>query len=407
MKKLSYILLTSLLFTSNAQSQFCCPHFDFFVPSFKGGANFSLTSLLLMQSKLWNLDFAHTGLADSDDRKISALNSNYAFGGYVLGIGYNFACTANDVRVSYLHNRQSGVDVKLDGDLIPLFPIDRPDVFSDVVTVLSGGVPVGTVTVTGPLIEDAQVDFVNANGSFAQDVIDLEFGQTLYVTPNLRFRFFGGLRHAKLHSDFKLGVGLDSHEPITTLLTSPLVNEQVVFDNPSLKFTEDLKHVTNYLGLGPRFGLEANYNIGVGFSLYGSVSTALLIGDIRSSLEIFTNFDFAGVVDDVTLIPIDTDFTYLSTLGDVVVIDNDSERKFHEGPDTRIVPNMEGKLAVSYCFCIPCSPQSRVTFELGYLVDHFWELEDSLDPTTFLSNRPPHRQGVSYDGLYLSAKVQL
>jgi hypothetical protein len=403
-KNLKYFLGV-LFLTTQCYGKACSPFFDVYVPCFQSGVSFSFGTLFT-QSQVLRRNFAETTLADHTDHNLESLHDGYGFGGYYAGIGYNFACTANDIRLNYLHNKRANNAFLLGGGLTSLIPIPRGDQLTDTITVESGGVPVRTITASGPFFNI--LDSVKADSSLSQNVLDLECGQTFLVTPDLRVRLFGGVRQSSLRNDLKITLGVNSAPDNIALLTSHLVLEEVSFTDSTLQFEQLINTSTEYSGLGPRFGMEVNYNLAVGFSLFGSVSAAILVGDIHSQLTDSTNFSFSGLVDDVELTPINTNFTYIATLtdGDSVVTKNTMLQTTTSPDTTRIVPNAEGKLGLSYCY--PCC-KSRIILEGGYLVNHYWNSVEFLNPEILAGQGESNTdvQGVSYDGVYFAIKAVL
>lgn len=90
------------------------------------------------------------------------------------------------------------------------------------------------------------------------DVVDLLLGYTFSVRPCLAVRPFAGLRGAKIDQSLK-----------SLNLTSFLSSKTRSHDKQEL------------YGIGPMMGLEANFNLGCGFSLYADAAAAILYGNYR------------------------------------------------------------------------------------------------------------------------------
>jgi len=94
------------------------------------------------------------------------------------------------------------------------------------------------------------------------DVIDFTFGRQFSVTPCFYLRPYIGVRGAHIRQR------LNSH--LTASFTSGTVNSTVATDiNDSEKFW----------GVGPQIGLDAIWNIGCDFSLYGGIAVVTYYGD--------------------------------------------------------------------------------------------------------------------------------
>ncbi len=94
---------------------------------------------------------------------------------------------------------------------------------------------------------------------FRMDLIDLELGREFFVSKWLTIRPHAGLRSAWLHQRSKISYGglEDSLAQISEI--------QVGLKN-------------NFWGMGPRAGLDAQWGIGCGWSLYSEFAAALLLG---------------------------------------------------------------------------------------------------------------------------------
>lgn len=107
------------------------------------------------------------------------------------------------------------------------------------------------------------------------DVIDLTFGREFAATPCFCLKPFIGLRGARIHQRLK------SH--LETLFTSSLIGSNTVLTDKDDK--ED------FWGIGPQFGLDANWYLGCNFSLYGSFAVVSYYGHVRNrnfDTDIFT-----------------------------------------------------------------------------------------------------------------------
>lgn len=124
---------------------------------------------------------------------------------------------------------------------------------------------------------DAQLSWTDFNGratfneesqyghwKIKYDVIDLTFGRQISLTPCFYLRPYIGVRGAHIHQKLK------SH--LITSFTSIIGSNTVTTDkNESEKFW----------GIGPEIGLDADWNIGCNFSLYGSFTVVTYYGDVE------------------------------------------------------------------------------------------------------------------------------
>lgn len=407
MKKLQYLLLACSLGSPSAFASYPCCHP--YLPRFCGNISFSLEALAY-KNDLVHLDFAQSEDENESatDRVANTLGNNYDFGGYSIGIGYDFDCTANDIRLNYLHNSRNENDHKLSGDVVSAITTLEPPIlqFSDTLTVFLSGIPVGTTLATGPLLDLHTPDAITIHATFTQTVLDFEAAQSIMITPKLRLRFFGGLRGAKLSNELrqiltKQQSGLDA-----VTLTSPVVIEDVLFTDSIAKFQDDTKEQSRFTGFGPRFGLEANYELAEGFSLLGSFSAATLLGDIKSNTTDSLSFDFNGTVADIAVTSLDPALAFEPTLviGQPVSLLRDEFHQVSTPNAFKLVPNAEAKFAITYCFR-PCCMKYRMFLELGYLVNHFHNSVKWLSPVQSTLASTTEIQSVGYDGIYFAFKM--
>ena len=102
------------------------------------------------------------------------------------------------------------------------------------------------------------------------DVVDLTLGRSFYMTSCFYLKPFIGLRGAQIHQRLK------SH--LVTLFTSTITgNTTVVTDKDDKE---------NFWGIGPQIGLNAAWDLGCDFSLYGGFAVVSYYGDVKGR-----NFD--------------------------------------------------------------------------------------------------------------------
>jgi hypothetical protein len=223
------------------------------------------------------------------------VDNNYDFGNDIQ-LGYLFANTGNDLTVHY--NTIS----KNDSDLV---------------------------------IDNAKGLFIKGKQVSDLDIVDLEGGQR-FCASSLDMRLFAGVRYIRMTH----GLGLISN------------STDNLNDNSDAQAFN-----TKFVGVGPRFGTDARYNLGCGFGLDAHLNTALLVGKINSKYE----------GKDNTIINSDTN---------------------------RIVPAVEGKLGFDYtgAFC----NKSALVFEIGYQTsNHFNVIDASMINNASDSN---------FNGAYLDVK---
>ena len=88
------------------------------------------------------------------------------------------------------------------------------------------------------------------------DNYDGEFGKHYFVSPKLSFRPFIAVRYAVIHQHFHVSYGPQYGPP-----TFPEI---------------DVSYKNNFQGLGPRIGVDSNWELGKGFNLLLNANAALL-----------------------------------------------------------------------------------------------------------------------------------
>ncbi|MBY0377186.1 MAG: hypothetical protein K2Q33_01315 [Gammaproteobacteria bacterium] len=142
------------------------------------------------------------------------------------------------------------------------------------------------------------------------DAADLVFGQKLKVGERINLRPFIGMRYAYINIEDK-GYYTGQNTPSA----------------PETYQTNILKFHNTFNGIGPRFGSDAQINLGKGISVRGRLGLSALIGrpNIEQSSHYSRQDDISGTI-----------FTYNNTT-DV-----------HTDTNTQIVPEIDGRLGLNY-----------------------------------------------------------
>ena len=188
--------------------------------------------------------------------------------GFGVGAQYTFPCTGRDVQVNWEHLRTSDSAFVAVGDLDTQW--------------------ISPFSQTGPSTSEA-ANFVgifhlksaSAQLAFDYDSINLDFGQTVSVGSNTRFRFFAGVSAVRLQEQL-----------ITTFYNNPNVNPVppvFAIPNPNLQYIS-LNNTSTYTGVGPRLGLSTTYTLPRGLTFVGQLSGAILEGWQQPA-----EYQFAGV----------------------------------------------------------------------------------------------------------------
>lgn len=221
------------------------------VPCFKGGFEFGLTGAY-MRSDYHKVDYA---LRDTDfnyvvDGKYLDIDSEYHFAWGAM-IGWRFANTANDLRLSYFDlNSDDSNSAKTteSSHLQRVVGVDNNYWFT-------GG---------GYHLESAR-----GKNEFDVSAIDLEFGQHIDVGCHTSMRFFVGVSHHDVEKD--------------TVITYS--GSRQIGESPLYLMSEVVKKRSEFEGWGPRLGFDSQYAFNNGFGLVGHFSTAFFFGELDSSVS--------------------------------------------------------------------------------------------------------------------------
>jgi hypothetical protein len=455
------------------------------VPSYCGGFTFGVTGLYWRASTPEN-DFAVSFPSLDNDGRFLFTGGNFNHHnhrydwGWKANIGYVFPCSGNDVVLTYTNwNNSHNHHIGNNGFLLPsttsIFNstsiLRDPDDFGRFFAAEFGPVtytgtasiatPAGEVEGSFPFVapttllvpfDPSDIVGVHASSRFENNTWDLDFGQTINVGCNFKLRWFGGLRysriehHAHSHIDFaKTQVG-STLEPVlvtatftittvgTPTATAPAIVTPVA--DVSVAVRDVVRQRSEFSGIGPRVGFDANYHIGCGFGVVGNISTSLLIGDTDAHFSerietagtiaitpadlAATTIEFIGPLSPSTTslgagaTPIAGAITGIEGVaaGTTLFLDPTTPFEhfsFRHPDQRRVVPNIDAKLGVdwTYQFC-NCS-RSRVTIEAGYMVSHYFDVVDRLSRADAFSpeNRSRHVIDTSFDGPYVGVQVNL
>lgn len=472
MKKLTVGL--GLIFSGYAANSFAAlptgvsSRCDVTVPNFCGGFTFGLTGLYWRASSP-ELDFSvsypnTTAFFDTseDFRTFDATSHrikhdfNWAWS---ANVGYIFPCSGNDVNLTYTHYDHDRQGDSREFAFPAFFPLSQvgivaPFIFNFPVDELSIS-GVGTTDLgieitfdglfTSPenfdpttlslIVSPDDITRVAAKSSFENNTWDLDFGQTMNVGCNFHLRWFGGLRYSRLKQTLDVAIDavgslvVDPLDPLSSVFvtgsftvevpgTTPieLVGTALVFFDGAALVRDIVNQKSDFNGIGPRFGLSADYHLGGGFGITGSLSTSLLVGEVESSLR--TRVDVGSVLPEgeaiVNIPSIGAGIgSLIDASGDAIAIGDFPaeflELGFNHPDDTRIVPNIDAKIGLdwTYQFC-NCS-HSKLTIEAGYMVSHYFNAIDRLSvvEATAPEFRSRHTVDVSFDGPYVGVQVAL
>lgn len=328
------------------------------IPTFKGGFEITIAALYL-QPTSDNLAYAsaeHTvtvGSTTHDSFSTESINPDYDFG-FLLGIGYVIPNTANDVQLNWMHFKDS--DSANKRFVTPSSGEKIVNTVPSIDVVFVGMAPAGTsITLADPN------DFANAHGEASNEfnAIDLNFGQYIDITPRLQTRLFAGLRYAEVERDLISSYHGETH-----------VNDVLNIRNSSVDSD------STFNGIGPLFGMTANYLVGYGFGITGGVDAAILVGNIAfdQTLQVRTGVSSPFISHDT----FDFDDTKV------------------------IVPAFDAKLGVDYVYAMNNGMEFKI--ELGYLVSKYFDVIETAEVSSI---DPIETVNFGLNGPYLSVKAIL
>jgi hypothetical protein len=467
MKKLTLglaLLLSGLAANASAAYPAGTSRCEVTVPSYSGGFTFGLTGLYWRATppRDFGTTFSHdidlfdfdplTALIDPATFNHHNTDNDYDWG-FKANVGYIFPCSGNDVNLRYTHfdrNEDGGSD----GFAIP--SLATLDILLDPLFGPSFNVeidPSSTTIVVLPVFEIVnqegfeRTDFsstLSVKSDFKNNTWDLDFGQANNVDCNFNFRLFGGLRYSKLehqldtindlhlsgsiasdvHADIifsnvTLGVleaPAGTFEGATTIGTIQLLYPVPNVTSMTLDVSvgDSLNRESQFEGVGPRIGIDLNYNFCGGFGLVGSVSTALLVGDVDNTS--FQNTVASGSVDFDGLSLVRIQLPEVSNvMGFNATVNDPNFSKevsidFKHPEETRVVANIDAKLGLGYTYQFCNCSRSRLTVEAGYQVSHYFNAIDRLTIgdifDTGLSDQRS-AENISFDGPYVSVQVAI
>ena len=202
---------------------------------------------------------------------------------------------------------------------------------------------------------------ISAKSDNDYNAVDFVFGQRMYFANRVVLAPFGGLRYASICAN--------NHLHATAQLATP-----GLFPNTA---TGDIKMSSDYCGLGPRFGADVEIKISHAFSLIGSVGASLL----------------AGKADQNT-------FSELILMTNGVTVAGSSHNDFHNKSQTKLVPELDVRLAVAYEQAI--SENAGFSAALGYRAEEYFGAEDFSQFSYFDAER--HQSDFGHYGPYLSVE---
>lgn len=201
------------------------------------------------------------------------------------------------------------------------------------------------------------------------DAVNGELAQSINLHRDVRYRFHGGFQYAYIKNTMDAKLSIMS---VGSILGGESAAEDIA---------GHLAYATEYNGLGPRTGIDMDYILGRGFSMYIKAATALLIGTAKNQINGFSaqNTDATSFMSSFTAV---------------------------RGSRTAIVPELEAKVGLNYFY-----PTARgdLTFDLGYMwINYFNPLANQYIIDNIENNQSITRENkatdLSLSGVYFGMK---
>lgn len=277
------------------------------------------------------------------------------WGGHI-DLGYNFAGDGRYVKLGYTH----------------LTTNDSESTSRDSGTLLNGigfgtvsaGVTPTVVTAINPNLTNFPNGWDSAEGKteYEYDAVDLVFGQRFDFGQKVTLDAFGGLRYVSLE--------LENSAEYRVAATGVTTSEQAFLDMKS-----------EFQGIGPRAGMNAQVRLGSGFSLVGTFAGSLLVGEfdehVRREQDVITVSTGAIASGTIT---------------------ND-----RTGDETRVVPELDARIGVNYTASF--SPDTAVGIELGYEVVNYFDVNGNSQVS--YADTASHKNDFAMQGPYLRLQVDV
>lgn len=279
--------------------------FHVFIPDLKPGLEYSVSALVL-QPGAGNLGWGVITTVlpiPTPQWQIKAFNPNFQ-AGFNLGARYIVEKSGTDIQLNWsslsAHYKEA---VQVDPASQWISPFSQT----------------GTPPTGGEITGVASLKSAKASLKFNYNAVNLDIGKFVNFGSDLQTRFFTGLGSAwiteKLISNFYGGT----------------------------KVNFSLNNTSTYTGVGPRLGLNNDYNLTHGLHLVGQVAGSILVGSMHPA-----QYQYTGTSSELALVGISVNKEQLS---------NSSV--------TQVVPGIDAKLGLSYSHSM--QKDQELIIELGYM----------------------------------------
>lgn len=292
------------------------------------------------------------GSATAFSSSLQNVDPSYNWG-WGVNVGYIFPNTGNDINLSYFQLNTSDTASVFNNSLNgSISSVDNNVNFENFAN--------GSFVPSSP---NTIADSATAKSEYNLNQVDLTAGQYINVGCRLSLHPFAGLRWAEVQR--KLNSAYSDDATGSTTIAGGFVTDVL---NQSVAFAEK----SDFQGVGPVAGIDANYYVGMGFGIVGHFDSALLIGDINASTNALTQGVAFNAVDVSEGFPAPLTFT---AQGAAIA-------SFTAGDIHRVVPVLDGKLGADYTYVFNNVANSDLTLEAGWMVSNYFNAVDRLQTNT-------------------------
>jgi hypothetical protein len=308
---------------------------------------------------------------------------------FKVTLGYIFPCSGSDITLGYLNFHQNNNRcLALNSCICRIHPtLSDKWPASGTVVLIDPILGIRALTVTG------HPNLVSVNTVINHDVLDFDYGQSINIGSQLRFKLYGGIRYATLRNRLDVIHKLSKNFPPIDMVDVIKPFKGVIVEEIA-EFSEEVSQSSYYEGAGPHFGTHFNYYLCWGFGLVGDVSMSLLAGNTNSNLAAnFIRSTSAVIIQsDIPSLPVGQLIRNIESERDAVKI----------GSQQKVATNIDARLGIdwSYQYC-KCT-HSKLNIEIGYMVSQYLNLLDRVSESSIHSPelRSFHKINEEFHGFY-------
>ncbi|NNM59481.1 MAG: hypothetical protein HKM04_06650 [Legionellales bacterium] len=327
-------------------------------PDSTGTWSFGLEALYMESNTNFQYASVSPGINDDGEREFDneSATNNWNWGGEA-DISYVFPGSSRDISASYTYLNQDNSD-SVDSDPEHAI-VAGVDGFPHNFTVH----PTGLSTLTNV------IDGASADVDQTLNAATLTFGQLLTVGSRISLHPFGGLQFASIDTSNR--ANYDGTLTLTTIVPPTLTLSDPTVVTP---YETSYKNTSDFVGAGPRAGMDASVHLCHNFSIVGTVGAALLVGNMDSKFEF-------GVAET----------------GIAIEDKNDSY--------TAVVPELDAKLGLDYMYAF--NPNTSMNIQVGYEVVDYFNAETNNFIDSNAANSVNTTTDFNYNGPYLRLQLNV